>query len=194
MPGFGTSEEETSRGSLPTVGCVVLAAGTSSRLGGPVPKQLLELDGRPLAQYALDAAAAAGLGPILLVLGHVADRIEAAVSLPAGARVVVNPDFRSGQASSLRAGLDALPEEAEAVVVLLADQPGMRVESIRRVAEEFRRTGAAIVQARYRDGPGHPVLLGRAVWPLLRGVSGDVGARDVVAAHPELRAEVEVEG
>ena len=69
MPGFGTSEEETSRGSLPTVGCVVLAAGTSSRLGGPVPKQLLELDGRPLAQYALDAAAAAGLGPILLVLG-----------------------------------------------------------------------------------------------------------------------------
>jgi CTP:molybdopterin cytidylyltransferase MocA len=173
---------------------LVLAAGASSRLRGPVPKQLLELDGRPLVQHAVDAAAGAGLEPVVVVVGHLGDRVEEAVSLPAGGRVVSNPEYRSGQAGSLKAGLAALPDEADAAVILLGDQPGVESGTIRLVVGEFLRTGTPIVQARYGDGPGHPVLLGREVWPLLESLTGDRGARDVIAAHPELRTEVTVAG
>src|SRR5207249_2874483 len=155
--------------------CLVLAAGSSSRLQGPVPKQLLELDGRSLVQHPVDAAAGAGLEAVVLVVGHLGDRVEEAVSLPPGGRVVVNPDHRSGQAGSLKVGLAALPEDAEAAVILLADQPRVQSETISRVVAEFLRTGTPIVQARYDDGPGHPVLLAREVWPLLQSLSGDTG-------------------
>src|SRR5918997_5983315 len=103
------------------ISAVVLAAGASTRLGRP--KQLLELDGKPLLQHVVDALDGAGLDEVVVVLGHEAERIRAAVVLPARGRVVVNRAHRSGQASSLRAGLDAVDAASEAAVVVLGDQP-----------------------------------------------------------------------
>jgi molybdenum cofactor cytidylyltransferase len=165
---------------------VVLAAGTSSRLGRP--KQLLELRGRPLLQHAIDAAAGAGLDEVVVVLGHESERIASALELPAGARVVVNDDYASGQSTSLRTGLTSLDSRAEAAAILLGDQPGLTSAAIRKVLDAFRESDAPIVRALWQGTPGHPVVLARSEWESVRGLEGDKGARDLVAASA--RADV----
>lgn len=161
---------------------VILAAGTSSRLGQP--KQLLTLGDRTVLQHVVDAAATSVLDEVVVVLGHRANEVAAAIRLPDGCRVAINPLYRSGQASSLRAGLRALSEETRAAVVLLGDQPDILPVAIAAVAEAYRRTGGPIVQASYDGRPGHPVLLDRTVWVELEAIRGDAGARDLLSAHP----------
>ena len=162
---------------------VILAAGASSRLGSP--KQLLALQGRPLLQHVIDAAAVAGLDPIVIVLGHRAADVRAALALPDGASIVENPDYAGGQASSLRVGLASLPDAVAAAVVLLGDQPGIRPAVIDAAVERWQRASGRVVRTVYRGRPGHPVVLDRAVWAEVMAESGDRGARDVLAEHPE---------
>jgi molybdenum cofactor cytidylyltransferase len=172
---------------------LILAAGTSSRLGRP--KQLLELGGRPLLQHVVDTASEVGcLDEVLVVLGHRASEVEEAIQLPPGARAVSNDVYAEGQSTSIRKGLDEVAPASAAVVVLLGDQPGVGGPAIRGVVEAYKRSGAVIVRARYADGPGHPVLLARPVWPLLRELDGDVGARAVMSARPGEVEDVPVEG
>ena len=171
---------------------IVLAAGSSSRLGQP--KQLLELDGRPLLQHALDAAEGAGLRDVVVVLGHRSDEVRAAIRPAAGTRIVVNPDYREGQATSLRAGLRAMDEEAGAAVVILGDQPAVTAASVRPVVEAYEASGSPVVQATYGGKPGHPVLFDRGVWADLLAVEGDTGAREVLKKHPEWIERVELGG
>ena len=111
----------------------------------------------------------------------------------ASARTIVNEDPLGGQASSLRAGLEACDPSSEAAVVLLADQPEVERSATEAVVARWRETRAAIVRARYRDGIGHPVLLDRRVWSEL-DVEGDEGARSFIALHPELVEEVALPG
>ena len=170
---------------------IVLAGGTSSRLGQP--KQLLDLGGRPVLQHVLDAAAAAGLGELVVVLGHRSEDVAAALVLPRGARSVLNPDYATGQASSLRSGIDAAGVGAEAALILLGDQPAMRPEDIRAVVDAYQAGAGPIVQGSYRGMPGHPVLFDRSVWPDLLAVEGDRGARDVIKAHPDWVVRVELD-
>ena len=167
---------------------VVLAAGTSRRLGRP--KQLLELDGRPLLQHALDAASAASPAQIVLVLGHLADEIRAAIDLPAGATVRVNSDYATGQASSLRTGVDALREEIGRAVIVLGDQPRVTGDAIRAVA----LAPGPIARATYGGVPGHPVAFDRELWPELAAVDGDRGARDLLVRHAGQVTPVELGG
>lgn len=165
---------------LTSIGVIILAAGSSRRLGRP--KQLLELDGKPLVQHAIDAADAAGAGEIVLVLGHMADEIAAAITLPRTARVVVNQDYATGQASSLRGGLGALGPRVDRALILLGDQPRIAVEAIQAVA----LGPGPITRIRYREAPGHPVAFDRGLWRRLMTIEGDRGARDLMAAHPGL--------
>ncbi len=174
---------------------VVLAAGTSSRLGRGRPKQLLPLRGRPITQHVIDAAIDAGLDDVIVVLGHSAETVRAGLELRPPARAVVNPDFEAGQSSSLRAGLGALGDAARAAVFLLGDQPDIRAEAIRTVAEIYEETGGPVVRATYEKGRlGHPVLFDRRVWAELETVEGDRGARDLLAAHPEWIVQAEIPG
>ena len=173
------------------IAAVVLAAGTGTRFGGERPKQLAELAGRPLAQHAVDAAAAAGVDEILVVTGHEAGEVERALRLPPNGRFVTNRSYETGMASSIRAGLAAAGDDVEAVVVLLADQPGVTAGAVRAVVAAFRRTGKPIVVTRYRDASAPPVLFARAAWRFVDELEGDVGAREVVAAHPELVATLD---
>lgn len=169
---------------------IVLAAGTSSRLGRP--KQLLDLGGQPLLVHVVDAALASPLDQVVVVLGHEAAQIGKVLPIhTARVRAVLNPAFASGQSSSLVAGLGALDRNVEAAVVLLGDQPGVRPEAVVAVVEAWRQGGRAVVQATYGGRPGHPVLFARSMWPELTRLTGDRGARDLVAAHGG-RATVEM--
>jgi molybdenum cofactor cytidylyltransferase len=171
---------------------IVLAAGSSSRLGQP--KQLLELDGRPLLQHAIDAAEGAGLRDVVLVLGHRSDDVAAAISTSSGTRIVVNPDYLQGQATSLRAGLRAMHDEAGGAIVLLGDQPAITSASLRAVVSAYQASGRPVVQASYGGRPGHPVLFDRGVWADLLAVEGDTGARELLKEHPDWVERVELGG
>lgn len=168
---------------------IVLAAGSGTRFGGT--KQLEPYRGRPLAQHAVDALAAAGVGEVVVVTGHDADAVERALRLPPHGRFVRNPDHATGQASSLAAGLRALAGGSEAAVVLLADQPGVTDAEVRTLVEAFRARRARIVRIAYTDGPG-PALLSREIYADAGHLHGDVGARELIASHPGWVEEVRV--
>ena len=169
----------------------VLAAGTGSRFGST--KQLAIVDGKPLAQYAIDALVEAGVDELVVVTGHDAVRVASGLTLPPDARVVYNGAFRDGQATSLAAALHVLDDESEAAVVLMADQPGVTAEVVRALIGRFRATRTQVVRAMYEDGPG-PSLLSREIYAEAGHLHGDVGARVLIASHPEWVEEVAIDG
>jgi molybdenum cofactor cytidylyltransferase len=175
-----------------SVVALVLAAGAGTRMGRP--KQLLPVGGRPMLQHAVDAAAAGGLGELVLVLGHAADEVTAALALPPGARTVVNDRHAEGQATSLAAGLAAMHADAAAALVLLGDQPEVRPDAIRALVAARRPGGPPMLRAAYRGRPGHPVLLERALWPSAAALRGEGGGRVLAARDPEALGLVEVGG
>jgi molybdenum cofactor cytidylyltransferase len=162
------------------VAAIVLAAGSSTRLGRP--KQLLPIGQTPLLQYTLHMARQTSLEPRILVLGGYADDILRSVDTR-GFEVVHNPDFATGQASSLKAGLSALPDDVDATAVILGDQPLVPPWLVDELASVFDPDAMVAVRPTYSDGPGNPVVLGRALFPELLGLEGDVGARNVLRAH-----------
>jgi CTP:molybdopterin cytidylyltransferase MocA len=168
---------------------VVLAAGEGTRFGAT--KQLHLVEGLPMAQHAVDALAAAGVGDLIVVTGHEAGAVEAALSLPPGGRFVRNPGYREGQASSLAAALHEVDETSEAAVVLMADQPGIGAEIVRALIARFHATRAKIVRAAYLNGPG-PALLSREIFAEAGHLHGDVGARVLIASHPDWVEEVPI--
>jgi CTP:molybdopterin cytidylyltransferase MocA len=167
---------------------VVLAAGEGRRFGGV--KQLALLDGTPLVLHAVETLRAAGVDELIVVTGHEAEAVEAV--LPADAHPVRNPHYRDGQATSLAAALHDVSEDSEAAVILLADQPGVTPDDVRALVSGFLQTRAAIVRLRYADGPG-PSLLSREIYAEAGHLRGDVGARVLIASHPEWVHDVDVD-
>ncbi len=172
----------------PRVAGIVLAAGTSSRFGRT--KQAVEVGGRPLVQHAVDALAGAGVDELVVVLGHDAETVRAVLRLPPNGRTVLNPDFARGQSTSLAAGLRAASPACVGAVVLLADQPGITAEHVRMLVERFLAERPPIARLRFRDGPG-PAVLGAEVWPEAMELSGDTGARELMARHRVLAVDVD---
>ena len=160
----------------PDVAIAVLAAGRGSRLGGDVAKPLVELRGRPLVSWALDAATGSGLRPVVLVVGHHGDAVARVAS--EGVVVVRSRRWRRGIARSLRAALEALEPWAQvgAVAIGLADQPLVGADAYRRLADAYRE-GASLAVATYDGQRRNPVLLGRTMWEKARELDGDQGAR-----------------
>jgi CTP:molybdopterin cytidylyltransferase MocA len=160
----------------PDVAIAVLAAGRGSRLGGDVAKPLVELRGRPLASWALDAATTSRLRPVVLVVGHRGNAVARVA--PEGVVVVRSRRWRRGIARSLRAALEALEPWAQvgAVAVGLADQPLVGPDAYRRLAGAYRG-GASLAVATYHGQRRNPVLLGRTMWAAARQLDGDEGAR-----------------
>ena len=181
----------------PFLSGVILAAGSSTRMGRT--KQLLTLENRPLLQHVVDAAAASRLDEIILVLGHRAEEIRAAIDCPARVRVVVNTAYAEGQSTSLCAGLRSASPGAQAAAVLLGDQPRVTAQLIDLVATAFAKSAACVARPVYAGVgggrvPGHPVFLARRVWPETTKLRGDQGARALLLAHPEWLCEVSVAG
>ena len=175
---------------------IILAAGASRRMGRP--KLLLPLDGKPLLQHAIDAAAASRLDGLIVVLGDRAEEVGAAIELPEGAREVVNERFAEGQSTSLRLGLRSAGEDIGSAAVLLGDQPGVGAALIDRVLAAFEAGDRPVARPVYTVGerrvPGHPVVLSREVWAEVEAVEGDRGAQRLLASRGDWLLEVAAEG
>jgi len=174
---------------------LVLAAGLSSRFGSPKP--LAVVGGRPLLQHVLDAVAPTPLDPVLVVLGHAADEIEAAISWREEIRLR-NPDPARGLASSLHVGLDdlgAVLPRLDGAVVVLGDQPRTRASVVEALLSAAERSDRPLVAPRYAGGGGiNPVLVRHAAFDLVDRVTGDRGFGPFIATHLDLTEWVDVAG
>lgn len=156
---------------------VVLAAGGSRRLGQP--KQLLAYRGATLLDATLATARAAGLGQVVVALGGAADDIRERVDLH-DTDVVLNPDFGDGCATSIRTALTRVRADAEGVVLLLGDQPGVRVETINALLAGVGDHAVGVCA--YDDGLGHPLWFHRRMFDTLSGLHGDKAVWKFVGA------------
>lgn len=167
---------------------LILGAGASQRLGPP--KQLLPFRGTTMLGWVLgQAERAAGLDELVVVLGRAADQIRERVDFGA-ARVVENPVFTEGCASSYRAGLAALHPDSEAIMIILGDNPGIAPDIIDTLAAEWRRSEAPIALCSYQGRKGHPMIFARSMFAQLETLHGDKAAWKLVDANAELVQEV----
>jgi len=178
------SKTSPSRGPI---GAILLAAGRSTRMGSN--KLLAELGGRPVAARALDAIEAARL-PALVVLGNMAGEVKAA--LGPRAAFVEAPDFAEGLSRSLRAGIEAAPGAWRAAFVCLGDMPDVPPEVLTAMAAAFREPHDIVVPT-HGGKRGNPLLWGRAHFPRLASLSGDVGGKALLGDFTDRVIEVEVE-
>ena len=172
------------------VSAVILAAGTSSRMGQA--KQLLALGESTVLAQTLAHAQAAALHEIILVLGASAEAIRGQLS-PQGLKIVVNDAYQQGIASSLQAGLSAVDPNSDAALIILGDQPFIRPQTLDRIVEEYRRSQAQIVIPVHQGQRGNPVLLDRSVFAEVMALQGDVGSRAIFTKHLDRTVNVEVE-
>ena len=166
---------------------LLLAAGRSRRFGGD--KLCAKLDGRAVVRWSF--AALAPLDAIYVVIPPGADAVTQALSR-LDVRFVVNLGRDEGMASSIRAGISALPPSVTAVVISLADQPHGSAAVTTALADRWRAGDVDAVVPSYLDGRGHPVLFGRACFPDLLALRGDIGARGVIEALGERAATIAV--
>jgi molybdenum cofactor cytidylyltransferase len=165
---------------------IVLAAGGSRRLGRP--KQLLLYKGKTLVRHAVEAGLAASLRSVVVVIGAHGEEVKAALEdLPV--RFVENPHWETGQSTSIRAGLQALPDGTGAAVFLLGDQPNTPPDLIRKLVEVHRRTLAPLIAPRVEERRGNPVLFDRETFMDLENLSGDVGGRALFSRYTEESVE-----
>ena len=175
------------------IAAVILAAGRSTRMGGP-NKLLAEIARRPLVRIAAEAALASRADPVIVVTGHQREEIEKALrAMPV--RLVHNPDFALGLGTSLKAGIAAVPAQADAAIVLLGDMPRVDAPLLNRLIAAFDPDrGALVVVPTFEGKRGNPVLWSRRFFPDLMAIEGDVGARHLIGRYGEAVVEVPVAG
>ena len=175
------------------IACIILAAGRSSRMG-PHNKLTADLGGRPVLRHTAEAAIASRARPLVVVTGHQADVVEAALAGLDDVRFVHNPDFASGMASSLKAALAALPVGLDGAIVALGDMPEVGAAHLDRMIAAFEpKEGRSIIVPVHLGRRGNPVLWDARLFDEMQAVSGDVGARQVMAAHPESVVEIDLQ-
>ena len=167
-----------------------MAAGTSSRMGRP--KLTLSLNGVPLLQKVLDTLHRTEVNEIVVVLGAQAPEVRRRTEF-SDEKVVVNRAFAEGMSGSIRVGLRAVEEEAEAVLIVLGDQPLVTAATVDKLIESYRRTKALVVLPVYSGRRGNPVLFDRELFLEIEQVKGDVGAKSVVNKHAGRVVEVPVD-
>lgn len=171
---------------------LILAAGRSTRMGGP-NKLLEEINGRPLVRHVAEHVLASRARPVIVVTGHQQERVERALAgLPV--TFVHNPDFAEGLSTSLKTGIAAVPPEADGAIVCLGDMPQVSAKLIDRLIAAFEPERGALVVIPTIDGKrGNPVLWARRFFPDLAAVEGDVGARHLIGGYAEAVAEVPID-
>jgi molybdenum cofactor cytidylyltransferase len=173
------------------VAAVVLAAGRSTRMGA-VNKMIAEIGGKPLVRIAAEQALASKASPVIVVTGHQRDRVEAALK-GLNVRFANNPDYAEGLGTSLRTGVAAVPADADGVLILLGDMPQIDAALIDKLIAAFDpEKGALVVLPTIEGRRGNPVIWARRFFPDLMAVTGDVGARHIIANVAEAVAEVAV--
>jgi molybdenum cofactor cytidylyltransferase len=158
----------------------ILAAGFSRRLGRP--KQLLEYKGKPLLQWAIDAALAVDMPDVLVVLGESAPEVLERIDL-GRARAIVNDRAIEGQSLSIVKAVSAADPNRLGTLLMLGDQPDLATDDLRKVLAEFEGRPESIAMASWQGEARSPVIFGRAYDPELLALTGDIGARPLVRKH-----------
>lgn len=156
------------------------------------PKQLLPLEGRSILAHTLANLRASHVNEIVLVLGFAADAIRQQVDLQA-VKAVENKNYEQGMGSSLRTGLSALDPCVDASLMVLADQPFVRPDTIDQIIDQYRRSDAQIVVPTYQGFRGNPILLDRSVFPEVMTLKGDIGCRAIFGDHADGIVKVAVD-
>lgn len=172
------------------ISAVVLAAGSSSRMGRPKP--LVPLGEVPLLARVLASVRRSAVGQVVVVLGHEADRVRREVSMD-GATIVVNPDYEAGMSTSIRAGLRAADPRAEGFLIVLADQPFVSAATMDALIRRRAESAAKIIIPTYRGIRGNPVLLDRDLSSEALAITGDQGCRAIFGDHEAEILEVPVD-
>jgi len=171
-----------------SIATIVLAAGGSTRMGRP--KLLLEYRGTPLVRRAAQAAIGAGLGPVVVVVGAGAEEIEGSLR-GLNVAMVSNPRWAEGLGTSIAAGVAEVERDAavKGAIIMLADQPFIESGILKRLDEEQRREGTSAAACRYAGVAGVPALFQRALFPRLKGLPPDAGAKHLLS-DPALRPAI----
>src|SRR5262249_20855208 len=175
------------------IAAVVLAAGRSTRMGGP-NKLLAEIRGRPLVRIVVEEALASLAKPVIVVVGRQRGEVGEALGSLA-VQFIHNPDFAQGLGTSLKAGIAAVPADADGAIVCLADMPQVDASLLNRLTAAFDPDrGALIAMPTVEGRRGNPVLWSRRFFPDLMAIEGDVGARHFIGRYSEAVVEVPLEG
>jgi molybdenum cofactor cytidylyltransferase len=175
------------------IAAIVLAAGRSTRMGGP-NKLLAEINGRQLVRIAAEEALASQARPVIVVTGHQRERVEAALK---GLDVMLahNGDFAEGLSTSLKVGIAAVPADVDGAIVCLGDMPQVNAQLIDPLLAAFDPEKGALVVVPTIDGNrGNPVVWSRRFFPELAALDGDIGARHLIASYPEAVTELPLAG
>jgi molybdenum cofactor cytidylyltransferase len=175
------------------IAAVVLAAGRSTRMGA-VNKLIAEIGGTPLVRIAVEQALASRASPVVVVTGHQREKVEAALK-GLNVRLTNNPDYADGLGTSLRAGIAAVPDNADGVIVCLGDMPQVDAALIDRLIAAFDpERGALVVVPTITGRRGNPVVWARRFFHDLMAIHGDIGARHLIGSYAEAVVEVPILG
>ena len=171
--------------SLQHTAIVILAAGTSSRLGSP--KQMLEYNGKTLLQHAIDTALATGCPKVMVVLGARADMLKLKLANQP-IEILENKNWQEGMTSSIRYALQNITIagfQPESIIFMVCDQPYVTSSLLMSLVEKSVETGLPIIASGYDDKAGTPAMFHKSMFPQLMDLKGDKGARALLAAQPE---------
>ena len=190
LPRDQAVRKDVSVTTQPKIAALIMAAGQSRRMGG-VNKLLEDVDGEPLVRKTARAALESAVGHVVVVTGHQQGTVEQALDgLPIN--LIHNPDFAKGLSTSLRCGLNALPDAAAGAIVCLGDMPSITARHLDALIEDFDpEAGSAIGVPVHQGKRGNPVLFARRFFAAMAAVKGDVGARHLIGDHEDLVYEVE---
>jgi len=184
---------------------IILAAGSSSRMGGGRHKLLLPLENRPVLAHVIDVTLASQACPIVIVLGHQAEHVRAqftAYTASPEIIIVENPDYLQGMSTSMRVGIqeiisygyrkDRRSADIDSVLILLGDQPLITQQGINALITAWRASGKRIMAPLYAGKRGNPLIFDASLFPELMAVTGDEGGRSVVERHKQELATIEL--
>jgi molybdenum cofactor cytidylyltransferase len=172
------------------IAALVLAAGTSKRMGKP--KLTLRLNGESMLDRVLDTLHRSKVDRVVVVLGADRDEVTRKVKFH-GEKVLYNSRYKGGMSGSLKLGLKSIQQDADAAMVVLGDQPFVSTATIDKLVDAYKASRALVVAPLYRGFRGNPILFDKSLFPQIMTISGDRGAKMVVEAHRDKLVEVEVE-
>ncbi|PKN85631.1 MAG: putative selenium-dependent hydroxylase accessory protein YqeC [Chloroflexi bacterium HGW-Chloroflexi-8] len=164
------------------IGCILLAAGEAKRFG--FPKQLAMWENKSFIRTIIDKLLTTSLSPIFVILGAFSDIVYSELHGYANLNTLVNQDWKTGQASSVKLGINTLPHEVEAVIFLLVDQPQISIELINNLIISYAVSKKAIISYRFKGSNRHPVLFSKSLFSSLSKIEGNSGGRQLFETYP----------
>src|SRR2546422_8299118 len=161
------------------ISAIVLAAGQATRFGQC--KQLMRLGEKALLQHVLDNLAQSKIDEVVVVLGARADEIREQIQF-GKARLLLNPDYANGMSTSIQAGLRAI--NADAAMIVLADQPLVESQTLDLLIDEYRRSKPSVVIPTFNGFRGNPIIVDRSLFAEMMEIRGDIGCRSIFGNHP----------